>query len=123
MPIQLRHERANSSELQMRWFQVRCVEVLSSEVEKLRDVALVGSGCVRRRVAIQPEMLEERRELGSHAADAGAEAPALRLNMESAGFSPRGGCIANPFIKGGQSPHRRRRLSFFFFQTPPTRTC
>jgi acetolactate synthase regulatory subunit len=42
------------------------VEVLRSEVEKLRDVALVRACSVRRGVAIQPKVLEKGGELGSH---------------------------------------------------------
>ena len=53
-------------------------EVPGSEVEELRDVAFVGSRGVGRGVAVQPQMFDERRELGSHAPDARAKAPAIQ---------------------------------------------
>jgi hypothetical protein len=45
---------------------------LRGETEELRDVALVGGGCMSGGVAIQPEIFEKLAELLRHRANAGA---------------------------------------------------
>src|SRR6188474_2330176 len=73
LPVQIGHEGADRSEIEMRrlerldWHAPH----LRGETEELRDVALVGGGCMSGGVAIQPEIFEKLAELLRHRANAG----------------------------------------------------
>ncbi len=85
LPIQIGHERADGSEVEMR--RLECLNGnaarLCGEAEELRQVAFIGGAGVSGGVAIQPEVFEEIAQLLRHRVSAGAIQSSRARNARS----------------------------------------